>query len=141
MNVFAKIKNEIVSNNYITEDVVANWIEPNTSELHSFLLDEQLSATQVANLFSKISKLTIYSGNVPTIDQEWFVEHNTLWLVNPWSPKISNIVLSQQSSGEIIEKIGIFVSDYIADVKEDAEWSSAPDGVLDKVKNTSYASV
>ncbi len=136
MSVFKQIKENIVTNKYATQDIVDHWIEPKIDDLHSFLLDENLAAEQIASVFSNIANLNIYNGDAPTTDQDWFVEGKTLWMVNPWSSYISDIVLSQQTLGFDINTIGVFQSsEHTVDVKEDKAWEAAPDGVIDKVKS------
>ena len=136
MDIFEQVKEEILDKEYLTEGLIEQWTTPpNINDLHPFLLGEGLPAEQISGVFSSISNLSVYQDIAPTVDQDWFIEDEVLWVVNPWSTHLNENILTQQSLGNTITEVGIFTSsEYTTDNKEDSAWADASDGVLDKVQ-------
>lgn len=136
MDIFEQIKQAVLEKEYLPADTIKQWSTPNINDLHSFLLGEGLEAEHISHIFGNISGLSIYQDTPPTLDQDWFIENQILWVVNPWSTHLNKNILAQQVAGHAITAVGIFAStEYAVDIKEDPAWSEAADGVLDKVQS------
>ncbi len=137
MDIFEQVKDRVLKKDYLTQALVEQWTTaPNINDLHSFLLGEGLLAELISEVFVKISNLPLYPDTTPTVDQDWFIEDEILWVVNPWSTRLNENILVQQSLGNVITGVGIFTSsEYISDTKNDQTWADGSDGVLEKVQS------
>lgn len=136
MDIFNQIKQEILTKKYLSSDVVSEWASRDMDDIHSFLLGEGIEAENISHIFSHISGLPIYQNVLPTVDQNWFIENEILWVINPWSTFLNDHLLAQQALGNRITSVGIFTSsEYIVDNKKETVWSDTNDGVLDKVQS------
>lgn len=137
MNIFEQLKNEIVAKQYSVQQTVDQWVEPKANDFHSYLLGESLSAEQITDVFSTISGLSVFAGEPPTLDKDWFINDQILWVLNPWSSHLNENLLTQQASGNIINSIGIFGSSgYISnEERKHSAWADDSDGVLEKVQS------
>ncbi|MBW5290059.1 MAG: hypothetical protein Rsou_0507 [Candidatus Ruthia sp. Asou_11_S2] len=110
MDIFALIQAEIVNQGFLAFDEMNHWQDPGLEGMHGFLSEEGLSPEQIANVFSRVSNFKLYDREeTPATEEDWFVEQDILWVINPWVTRISDIILSQQAQGVDINEVGVFI--------------------------------
>jgi type II secretory ATPase GspE/PulE/Tfp pilus assembly ATPase PilB-like protein len=138
MDIFEQIKLEIVNRNILALDEMNHWADPGFDGLNLFLSNEgSLTPEQIAEVFAGVSRYPLYDKEKTPEDAEgdFFIEDGILWITNPWSSRLSEIIVEQATIGVDTEEIGIFVFD--ENMGGDAQsntWMSAPDDVIEKAK-------
>ncbi len=137
MEIFEQIQAEIVNKGYQAFDEMNHWQDPGLEAIHGFLSEEGgLDAEQIAHVFSTVSGSKLYQKEeLPDTEEDWFIDNNILWVINPWSSRINHIILTENSTGNEISEIGVFIpKDAQIETQEGKTWISAPENVVEKAK-------
>lgn len=91
----------------------AHWPIPESDEtLYRALIDEGVSAVNIAEAFSKLTNKPIYSGEAGDFDHEgddWGIANNTLYIVNPYGHTMEEM-LEERAKGKVnFDKTGILI--------------------------------
>jgi type IV pilus assembly protein PilB len=134
-DIFEEIKLSIVNNGLLQFDEMNHWSDPGLDGLHGFLTGENIEISSIAKVFSDVAKADLYQDELPEMNKEHFVKEGTLWVVNPWSSSINQILLAEKLNNETIEKIGVYVpANESSSITDSKTWISAPDNVIEKAK-------
>lgn len=133
-NIFEEIKLAIVNNGFLQIEEMNHWSHPGLDSLQGFLSSEGLEVDDIAKVFAEVAKTELYQGDLPEMNKDYFVDQNILWVINPWSAYINQILLAEKLNNINIEKIGVYIPSGETSISESRTWISAPDNVIEKAK-------
>jgi type IV pilus assembly protein PilB len=133
-NIFEEVKNTIVNKGLLHIDEMNHWQDPGLESLRGFLSDENIEPVDIAQIFAMVAKVDFYDKTLPEFEGDYFVEDSVLWVVNPWSESINQILLKEKLNKVDIEKIGVYAQTGDSSSTDGKTWISAPDNVIEKAK-------
>jgi type IV pilus assembly protein PilB len=133
-NIFEEIKNTIVNKGLLHIDEMNHWQDPGLEALRGFLSDENIEPIDIAQIFAMVAKVDFYDKTLPEFEDEYFIEDSVLWVSNPWSGSINQILLKEKLNKVEVEKIGVYAQTGDSVSTDGKTWISAPDNVIEKAK-------
>ncbi|WP_292741658.1 ATPase, T2SS/T4P/T4SS family, partial [Methylophaga sp. UBA2687] len=110
---FQRILEKLISQGVTDSIKSSHWPIPESGEaIYHSLIEEGVSAADIATAFSQLSNKPIYSIDDGEFDHEgagWGIANNTLYIVNPYGHTIEEM-LEEQAKGKVnFSKTGILI--------------------------------